>query len=885
MTCPDGLFLNNLIVFPHVASRGYTLTIPVLRYAQPAVLNQFKTAWQNFLLQLPDGMRLQIQATRENDLQTALQRYAEVTNQTANRWSRRIREERAQRYLDRLRAGTLIQQRVVIFFAVTLPDLPSWLASPMGLEDRYRKLLERASTTIQQQADNLARQLSSFGGSLSSFNDEQHYRYFTLVLNPSLIKRSDFDPATAFDPERSIHSNCWWSEAMGTSFGFLMDRQYHTLRVATRWPRVTSPETTQSFERLAGANYRFTVNIAALSISDQIKKEERALKRLEGQYAMERKPSLLPPIEKKRRRIQTLAERLLRPFRTEFLVHTWAESPEQMTAQASATEQAMQAAGFQYFAPVLPTTHRRLFGQMWPGFPYGGYDHYQLYSESSFVPDLLALQPSFTGFLDQAEALFESPDGSPVGIRTITGGAPQHFLTIGGSGSGKSMFLQDFITQIWPHLGLLFLVDYGGSYEVIVRALSPGCQPLVIRPNATFVINYLDTQGLPLTNELLGECAAMVSMMAGKVDERTDRLRRAAATNAVRRLFATRFDQMERDNPERAMEAARFALAWEDFRKARNEDSSIDMLESFVDFRDWRAAHAEEALDRQEKIPEDRLVRSLKERDSRERIIQIACASLAPSEQPTHSELQDWLKLSASGQDGSVAAELAELLKEWCRGGSCGSFLDGESTVSFGGDLICWELSQIGSDVPALQSIARHLVLTQSVRQICGRSRAVRKLALFEEAAAFLDLEGADVLLRRGYEQARKFNAVFGCVIQQYERLRQMSIRAALMGNTEQYFLLKQNDLADVKALAEDLGLPLSMQHAIQSFPKPAEAGHAALALFARHSPQPVCGVLHHYPSAEMHYASCSSPNHVAERRQALRGGGDLVDKIKGAIR
>ncbi len=322
MICPDALLLQNLIVFPHVASRGFSLTLPDLRHSSPEVLNQFNDAWQNILLQLPAHMRLQVQTTRDNDLEAPLQRYMGKTATDSNPWSRQVREERAQRYEARLKSGTLYRQRVIVFLALPLKDPPSWLASPVGLESRYRGLLDQVSAEIELQAGNIRRSLAAFGASITPMDDAAHHRYFASVLNPSLVHRPQFDSVSAFDPNRSVHANCWWSEGQSEPFGLLMDGHYHTQRVATRWPVTTNPLTLQPLCDLAGPNSRFTVNIVPVVTQQLIQKEERSLRRLEGEYASQKKPSLLPAIEKKRRRIQNLAAGLLRPFQAEFLIHT-----------------------------------------------------------------------------------------------------------------------------------------------------------------------------------------------------------------------------------------------------------------------------------------------------------------------------------------------------------------------------------------------------------------------------------------------------------------------------------------------------------------------------------------------------------------------------------
>ncbi len=876
MSFPDARLLDGLIVFPHAASRGFALALPDLRQARPAVLNEFSALWESFLKQLPATLRLQFQTSRSADFGPALDRYAAQTAQAAHGWSRRVREERHARYQQRMRAGELLREQTLIFFSVRLEHLPHLFTSPFGLEERYRVVLQQAAGQIQQAADNLSRLLASHGGCLTALNDEEHHVYFARWLNPSLAQRPDFDPRTTFDPACSVHANGWWSEAEGTDFGWMMDRHYHALRVLTRWPQRLDPLTLQPLWRLPGGNYRVTLNLRCLDEREIIHRGERQLRRLQGQYETERKPSLLPGIEKWRKRIENLAGGLIRPFAAEMLVHTWASTREALAGQCAAAEQAIQASGAQWFAPVLPTTSKRLFAQSWPGHPWGGYAHYQHYAESPFVPNLLPLVASFTGYLEAAEAFYESPQGSLVGLRTASGGQPLHFICLGGTGSGKSMFLQDLISQIAALFQLITIIDYGQSYQTLVRLLDPASPALVLRANAGFTINYADTQGLPLTSEHLADVAAIVALMAGHATEREDRLRRSVVAAALKQLYAARFNELERRDPRRALDLARQVLAIR-----QRQAPGADPLDAFVDFRDWRAAHPEAAQAFLATFSEAEVLACLKDPATRPAVVSLACAALAPHEQPTHRELQESLRLRAAGADEPIAAELATLMEDWCRGGACGQLLDGVSTVALNRPVLCWELGQLDDKVPALQHIAHYLVKTQTWKQIYARPRAERKFLLFEETSEFLKVPGAEALLRRGYEQARKFNTVLGAVFQSYSRLRDLLVRASLMGNAQQFFLLKQDDPADLKQLVDDLGLPISVIDAIKTFRKPAEAGYADFTLFSRDTPHPVCGVARHMPSAEMHYATCSTPAHMDARRAALDPSADVLTRIQ----
>ena len=77
--------------------------------------------------------------------------------------------------------------------------------------------------------------------------------------------------------------------------------------------------------------------------------------------------------------------------------------------------------GAQYLECALPTTARKLFYQSWPGCPWGRYSHRKLYAETRYLADVLPFSATFTGHLDQAEALYEGTQRNLVGVTTFSG--------------------------------------------------------------------------------------------------------------------------------------------------------------------------------------------------------------------------------------------------------------------------------------------------------------------------------------------------------------------------------------------------------------------------------------------------------------------------------
>ncbi len=71
-------------------------------------------------------------------------------------------------------------------------------------------------------------------------------------------------------------------------------------------------------------------------------------------------------------------------------------------------------------------TARQIWFQTWPGWTFGTYRGYDLPTDDQTAAELLPWSATFTGRLEGAEALYDSPKGSLVGFTTQAGRVPQH---------------------------------------------------------------------------------------------------------------------------------------------------------------------------------------------------------------------------------------------------------------------------------------------------------------------------------------------------------------------------------------------------------------------------------------------------------------------------
>ena len=111
----------------------------------------------------------------------------------------------------------------------------------------------------------------------------------------------------------------------------------------------------------------------------------------------------------------------------------------------------------------------------------------------------------------------------------------------------------------------------------------------------------------------------------------------------------------------------------------------------------------------------------------------------------------------------------------------------------------------------------------------------------------------------------RKFNCRNISIVQQYARFKESRIRSAVFGNSRQFFLMRQNDRADLDDMGRDLGmggLTEVTRHAILSYPLPDQQSGEKFAAFTYlHSDAQnrICGTVHNVASPELLEASGSS--------------------------
>jgi len=891
---PNGFFVRDLILFNHLrrggyVSKGFVFEAPDLTNSPIADLNEFQEQLCLLLASLHENQRLQVQYFSDSDYKGELLRFQQETERFENVWTKRSRNERFARYWQAMTERKLRRQRVILYVSRALENTPKSLTTNAALREYYRTLLDQLETEFTHVHHLLKEIFASAGTRVLPMNDLDHFKHYKSFLNPSLADRFDFDPANDFLPEFSIQENCWHSEGNGQSdFGFYLDGHYHSVIALTRWPRTTYPGIIQRLTNLRLLDYTITVNVDPLPITKEINKEEKEHDRVAGDYASEKKISLLTVMEKKQKKIHALMQGQTIPFNALFVIRVWDESKDGLNAKASAIKNAINSMNSaQYFESNLPSTSKNLFFQTWPGWTWGRYEHRKLYSEHRYLADMLPVTSTFTGHLKTAEAIYDGPNNNLVGVETFSGSkdnqSPQHAVLLGMSGAGKSVTVCDLLSQTEGYFAYTVIIEEGLSYGIYTQTVEEGARPIIIHPDGDLTINYLDTKGLPLTPDHLSAATALVARMIGtSAQEDKQMLRQAQIAKYLNLLYEDSFQDWQKKRHDQLLDIARHALALQKFRLERMPPGATT-LETFADFRDWKASHLNEATEYLAAFNEAEVLRFLKEPKTSREVRNLAFAHFTPDEFPTHRMLQELMMLDPVGSERDQIIEIATLILPWCRDGNYGCLFDGTSNLSLTGKIAHFELGYIPESAKELKAAAGFLITNHARKHIMTLPRALRKRNVYEEVARFLDIPGGQEIVQESYAQLRKFNCWNISIVQQYARFKQSRIRSAVFGNSRQFFIMRQNDRADLEDMAQDIALPEVTKHAIMNYPLPDHQSgqkYSPFTYFHTDSGRNLCGTVHNVASPEMLYCSSSSGEHFDKRARELRKSPNIVEGI-----
>lgn len=847
MKVPDGFIHDDMIIYHSqknelILSKGYELTPPYLSGMNVDFRNQYNERLRRVLhLLTKDGYRIQFQWGCGNNYDEILDNYVKtIENGT----------EYVELYKNSIfsyfKNQRLRKESLILFVSKPISNFKGSRKSNRAIKEYYEVQVDAQKARFE----NLYVAITSSLGIETIVKELKNERLFHFYR--SFLSRFDqYHEKTSeyLDEELSILENCSPSNAYfhKNSTSFYLDGLYYKVLTISKWPKYTDPTIIFNLTTLDISDYRITLNLYPLDVYQEIKKEEKALKYvLQTSKDKGYKRSFETSVLKKEEKIDSLSSGYIIPFNTEFIIRVWADSTELVGKKATIIKQAIaNMNGAQSFEGTLSATSKNIFYLSWPGYLTEKYKFRKIYSEDEYLVNMIPVSTSFVGKLKDPEAIYEGENANIVGVKLFEGNTPQHSVILGTSGSGKSVFVQDLLTQTHDDYIFTAIIDEGLSYGRYVSKV--GCQTLNIKPDADYVINYFDTLKQPLTKEHLSLVITLVSKMIGEPESKELRmLRQAQLKDYIIRVYNNKYEDWCRKNPDKLDDIKRIAYGTHKLYLTRaNEVTVYDIYYEFLEKLKKGDLNVLELYNAQD----SEITKFSCSHEGSSLLESITYSYFEADDFPTHSHLvEEILYDSLHIHDKDEVNRMGTLLKAWCADGQYGSIFDGYSNVKLNSSVAYIELGNIPEQAEELKA-ACGLLITGFIRQhIMGLPRNQKKRIIFEEVARFLSVEGGDKIVSEAYAQLRKFSCCALSIVQQYTKFKESSVKTAIIGNSKQFFILKQMDKKDLEDLSQDIGLPSTYIPLIQKYPLPEQLPpsnrYASICYFSPATEPPFCGTI-----------------------------------------
>jgi hypothetical protein len=626
-----------------------------------------------------------------------------------------------------------------------------------------------------------------------------------------------------------------------------------------------------------GRGASVTLDIHPLPVGGEIERLRREIDELSAFLSDRKSAGVENDIRLRHARIDSLLSSVTIPFNLLFVVRVWAATPDGIAAKALAMRTALQGIDGAEFMQVNNAAQaRHLFYETIPGNLGGTYRGWDIYVENHNLADLLPLSSTFTGHLEEAQALYDSPAGSVVGLRLITpNGTPQHSIVIGVNGSGKSALLMDLMSQTDCDWTYRFFQEEGMAF--VTQAQLCGMRSLVLRESGDCTLNPFDTLGLPLTSAAVSRVVRTCMKLVGlSRDEDRNRRREGLIGEYVRSHYEDCAEDWKHADEKRWHDLARRAFAAESLRS--QDDDLLDGHLTLVELERSDPAAAREAL---AKPDEDELVRYSVLPAGRRAIEAMAFSRFAPIDFPRfdglvslmrHGRLPHHRSAAASGELDFLSSELAKGLRS---GGVVGAFIDGPTNLDLRGAGLHFDTSFLPEGT--LKELAGFVVFDHVRQHILALPRGQSKVMLLDELRRILLIPGALEFVKELLAQMRKYRCVFLGAFQEPSQIDDIdpALTELLFGQCKQYFLMRQNNAEQVKRIARVIGLPGAAQRAIVHHPLVEHQTGARKAsfftFFSRETQVPVCGTVRVEVDPAMLFVAESS-GAVFDRRAKVLG-------------
>jgi hypothetical protein len=340
-----------------------------------------------------------------------------------------------------------------------------------------------------------------------------------------------------------------------------------------------------------------------------------------------------------------------------------------------------------------------------------------------------------------------------------------------------------------------FVVEEGLSHAEVSRSF--GVEPIIWRLDGRQSLNCLDTLGLPWSASHHASAAGLVARMTGLpadedkarhrlafIGKKIDELRREVADECLNRMS----EPQRRDFVRQAMTIQGLATP-----------KNLSLLDAFIEWCQTQPAQAH--LPGMAKC--DASDSALWEFESRhaDTLRDLIYTTFTPDQHLRLSALKDSLMVNMAGPEAELCRQIATLLEPFCGDNIYGSIFDRPTNISLTGRIVHFELGQIPESAGELKGLIAFLIVNQIRQHLITLPKQVRKMLILEELSRFLTIAGAEKLVRECYEQMRKSNCLIVAILQTFSRLTDPALRAAIIGNSMNYFIFNPGDRTDLALL------------------------------------------------------------------------------------
>lgn len=889
---PNCQFINDVIVFGTskkgmYVSKGFLIETPDKSGASEATREELRLKLTRMLAMiLRDGFDLQVKRSFDSDYSQILSDYRDGSG-GGNRWSDLVRGNVATVYDKAIESNFLRREYMQIYVGCWYRPSDKKICGDKV--ETYLRTLESLFKSVYH-----VLKMAFDDGKVVAMKERDYFERYFKMWNKGFRTNfhRDIGPG-AYVPEMTMQDNCMlgdFHEPKDGISGLEIDGYHHGFLTFARWPDSTLPLMAKRLTDMSINDFDITFTLYATDIEKEKMEGKSVLKSLKNSEDIEEQEMAFALDEKMR----SITRGAVVPVYGVYIVTIWSRDLEDLKIQMDAAKTNIMAMdGALYYSENSPKKAREIFYMSFPGWMGSNYaKNRKLYGEASYASDLLPISSSFNGRLEGPQILFDGDEGSLVGIKLFEKSTPLHFCMFGTTRAGKSVGMIAMLSQIYPILGYACIVESGNSYLTWVKAQGDDAESIVISPNGTLTINYFDTMGLPLTSEQINNAVGLLMCIIGaSADEDKNAHRQALLTAAVIHLYEDKFNQWRSRNLDL-------------FKKVRHAAVVVNRIQhtlpqganSYIEA--WK-----EMVVMHEKFPDsyERLWNEVTESEISEfeknprtsmEVMNLAYSQFSPEEFPTHGNFVENMRVGeGGGASKELFVQLAELLEQWRRNGPNGPLIDGPSTVRIDKRVVHFELGLIPEANNALRNVAGFLINNMVRNHVQSLPRGIKKMFVFEELSRFLNIPGADKIIKETFAQMGKFACCVGTVTQQYAQfLENDAVAKVCIGNASQFFLLK-NKREDLTDLAERINLPDSAIDRVVSFPRPVdlppEDRYSSFLYFSAIGMDNIInGVCRIYATPELLYVADSEGAEFQNRMDELRGAeGDIVGKVIEIVR